>query len=571
MAWAVMPITKWGLRGITKTAAMEFGHHGVRVNSIHPGGVNTVMGNPGGATGDALQKDYTMVPLQRIGEPGRSRRRQPVPVLGCRQLHQWRRTRRRWRVECRRLSHDAARRPGAEMTPQAAFAGGVAVITGAGSGIGAALARHAAGLGMKVALADIDAAAITALAAELEPDALAIPTDVRSADAMLALAAAVRARWGAVRLLVNCAGIETLGNSWDIAPARWQATLDINVMGAIHGVHAFVPAMLATGEPAFIANVASVGAFGQMPMQAAYITSKHALQALTETLALEIGLTGKPIHVASVIPGAVATAIFDSANHGRRRRRASPRHHAGDARRQHGPGRRRPHHLRRPCGARFLHHDPPRRCPRDHRRADRFPVETGGAGAARPVARPAARRLTMPFTLQQLSDLEDIKLLKHAYFRCIDTANEAELITLFTDDVTIDLRGGGYRAQFQGKQNMVDFIASAFNSDIIAQHHGHMPEIRFTGPDTAEGSWYLEDRFINPERATDTIGTAIYRDRYVRTPDAAGESPIANMTGSTKSSCRSIRGQEITSHLLASTGRKPEARIDISKFLTWFD
>jgi 3alpha(or 20beta)-hydroxysteroid dehydrogenase len=62
-------VTKWGLRGITKTAAMEFGHHGVRVNSIHPGGVNTVMGNPGGATGDALQKDYTMVPLQRIGEP----------------------------------------------------------------------------------------------------------------------------------------------------------------------------------------------------------------------------------------------------------------------------------------------------------------------------------------------------------------------------------------------------------------------------------------------------------------------------------------------------------------------
>ena len=202
------------------------------------------------------------------------------------------------------------------MTPAETFAGGVAVITGAGSGIGAALARHAAGLGMKVALADVDAAAITALATELGPETLALPTDVRSADAVIALAAAVHARWGDVRLLVNCAGIETLGNSWDIAPARWQATLDINVMGAIHGVHAFVPAMLAAGEPAFIANVASVGAFGQMPMQAAYITSKHAVQAFTETLALEIGLTGKPIHVASVIPGAVATAIFDSANQG---------------------------------------------------------------------------------------------------------------------------------------------------------------------------------------------------------------------------------------------------------------
>ena len=202
------------------------------------------------------------------------------------------------------------------MTPAETFAGGVAVITGAGSGIGAALARHAAGLGMKVVLADVDAAAITALATELGPETLALPTDVRNADAVIALAAAVHARWGDVRLLVNCAGIETLGNSWDIAPARWQATLDINVMGAIHGVHAFVPAMLAAGEPAFIANVASVGAFGQMPMQGAYITSKHALQAFTETLALEIDLTGKPIHVASVIPGAVATAIFDSANQG---------------------------------------------------------------------------------------------------------------------------------------------------------------------------------------------------------------------------------------------------------------
>lgn len=201
------------------------------------------------------------------------------------------------------------------MTPEQAFSGGVAVITGAGSGIGKSLARHAASLGMKVALADIDAAAIAALAAELGPAAMAVPTDVRSADAMLALAAAVHARWGAVRLLVNGAGIETLGNSWDIAPARWQQTIDINLMGAIHGVHAFVPHMLAAGIEAWVANIASVGAFGQMPMQTAYIVSKHALQSFTENLALEIGLTGKAVNIASVIPGAVETAIFDRANH----------------------------------------------------------------------------------------------------------------------------------------------------------------------------------------------------------------------------------------------------------------
>jgi NAD(P)-dependent dehydrogenase (short-subunit alcohol dehydrogenase family) len=202
------------------------------------------------------------------------------------------------------------------MTPEAAFAGGVAVITGAGSGIGGALARHAAGLGMKVALADIDAAAIAALAAELGPDCLAVPTDVRDAAAVQALAETVQGRWGPARLLVNCAGIETLGLSWEIPPARWQATLDINVMGAIHGVHAFLPAMLQAGEPAWIGNVASIGAFGQMPMQGAYIVSKHALQSFTENLALEVGLTGKPVHIASIIPGAVDTRIFASANRG---------------------------------------------------------------------------------------------------------------------------------------------------------------------------------------------------------------------------------------------------------------
>lgn len=211
------------------------------------------------------------------------------------------------------------------MTPAAAFAGGVAVITGAGSGIGAALARHAAALGMKVALADIDAAAIAALAAELGPDAIAVPTDVRDAAAVLALAQAVHGRWGAVRLLVNCAGIETLGFSWEIAPARWQATLDINVMGAINGVHAFLPAMLEAGQPAFIGNVASIGAFGQMPMQSAYIVSKHALQSFTENLALEVGLTGKPVHIASIIPGAVDTRIFADANPGNA---AAERHRA---------------------------------------------------------------------------------------------------------------------------------------------------------------------------------------------------------------------------------------------------
>jgi hypothetical protein len=96
-----------------------------------------------------------------------------------------------------------------------------------------------------------------------------------------------------------------------------------------------------------------------------------------------------------------------------------------------------------------------------------------------------------------------------------------------------------------------------------------MPEIRFTGPDSAEGTWYLEDRFINPERATDTIGTAIYSDRYVRTPDGW------RIAHSEYDRVYEVvlpidPGAEITSHLLARTGRKLESRIDISRFLTWY-
>ena len=68
----------------------------------------------------------------------------------------------------------------------------------------------------------------------------------------------------------------------------------------------------------------------------------------------------------------------------------------------------------------------------------------------------------MAFTLQQLSDLEEIRQLKHKYFRCIDTGNEAELAEVFADDVSIDLRGGGYRLQVSGKENMINFIASSF-------------------------------------------------------------------------------------------------------------
>ena len=194
------------------------------------------------------------------------------------------------------------------------FAGGVAVITGAASGIGAGLARRAGALGMKVALADIAPDRIEAVAADVRAaggEALGVVVDVSQPEQLDRLADKVHSTWGDVRLLINNAGIETVGHVWEIPQQRWEKTLDINIHGVVHGVRAFIPRMLSSGKPAYIANVASIGGFGQMPFQTAYIMSKHAVQSFTECLALEIDLTGKPVHVSSVIPGMVKTRIFE--------------------------------------------------------------------------------------------------------------------------------------------------------------------------------------------------------------------------------------------------------------------
>ncbi len=174
----------------------------------------------------------------------------------------------------------------------------------------------------------------------------------------------------------------------------------------------------------------------------------------------------------------------------------------------------------------------------------------------------------MAYTLQQLSDLEDIRTLKHRYFRGIDTADAALLSGLFTDDVSVDYRGGNYRARFTGRDNMLEFLANAFHSGALAMHHGHMPEIRLTGDSTAEGIWYLEDIFINTEAGTHTFGTAIYKDRYRRTGDSW---KIAHTEYD-----RVIEvilpldpAAQITAQHLARVGRRPEQRTDMSALFSW--
>ena len=200
------------------------------------------------------------------------------------------------------------------MAARDTFAGGVAVITGAGNGIGAGLARHAAALGMTVVLVDVDAAAIAALREALF-GAVDVVCDVRDADAITALAARVASEIGRVRLLVNNAGVEQFGYLWDTPVANWDRLVAINISGVFYGVRAFMPHMLAADTPSWIWNLSSIGGLAAVPLQTPYIMSKHAVLALTECLRLEVELAGHAdrIHVQAVLPGAVKSNIFEAA------------------------------------------------------------------------------------------------------------------------------------------------------------------------------------------------------------------------------------------------------------------
>jgi short-subunit dehydrogenase len=193
------------------------------------------------------------------------------------------------------------------------FAGGVAVITGAGGGLGEGFAKIAGGLGMKLVLADISATRLETVVAALRQqgvEALGVPTDVADPAALEQLAAVAHDKFGPVRLLINNAGVETLGLSWEVSAQAWARTININLIGAINGVRAFVPAMLAAGQQAYILNIASIASLSTMPVAAPYIVSKHALLAFSECLKLELDLQSAPIQVSAALPGPVATGIF---------------------------------------------------------------------------------------------------------------------------------------------------------------------------------------------------------------------------------------------------------------------
>jgi NAD(P)-dependent dehydrogenase (short-subunit alcohol dehydrogenase family) len=199
------------------------------------------------------------------------------------------------------------------------FAGRIAVITGAASGIGRGLAIVFARAGMKLVLADVEEPALRAAEAELRAggaDVLAVRTDVADPAAVQSLAEAAYGRHGKVHVLCNNAGVggatSNLPGIWNVPEQSWRWMLGVNLMGVVHGLQAFVPRMLEAGEEGHIVNTSSVmGVWSGHG--AVYNVSKHAVTALSEGLFNDLRSLRAPIGVTVLLPGLVASRINTAA------------------------------------------------------------------------------------------------------------------------------------------------------------------------------------------------------------------------------------------------------------------
>ena len=190
--------------------------------------------------------------------------------------------------------------------------GRAAVVTGAASGIGLAVAEALTAEGAAVLMTDLDADALGRAAALLRADRRrveALPLDVTDAAAVAAAADAAVTRFGGLHIAVNNAGIVNRGLAWELSLDDWQRVLAVDLWGVIHGVAAFVPRILATGEEGHVVNVASMAAVNPVERLGPYTVAKHGVLGLSDVLRADLAAVGAPVGVSVVMPGAIRTGM----------------------------------------------------------------------------------------------------------------------------------------------------------------------------------------------------------------------------------------------------------------------
>jgi NAD(P)-dependent dehydrogenase (short-subunit alcohol dehydrogenase family) len=192
------------------------------------------------------------------------------------------------------------------------LAGRTAAVTGAASGIGLATVEAFAAEGMRIVMADVDGERLLQHASRLAEEGAqvwAVTADVRDPEALQRVGQAAIEQFGALHVAVNNAGVVVTGNSWELSLDDWHRVIDVNLWGVIHGVRAFVPLILASGEEGHVVNTASMAAVYAPARLGPYAVSKHGILGLSDVLRAELAAIDAPVGVSVVMPGMIKTGM----------------------------------------------------------------------------------------------------------------------------------------------------------------------------------------------------------------------------------------------------------------------
>jgi NAD(P)-dependent dehydrogenase (short-subunit alcohol dehydrogenase family) len=190
--------------------------------------------------------------------------------------------------------------------------GRTAVVTGAASGIGLAIAEAFIAEGMRVVMADVDEERLRSHATRLADeggDVLSVDVDVRDPESVERVGAAAVEHFGKLHVAVNNAGVVNGGYSWEISLDDWHRVIDTNLWGVIHGVRAFVPRILASGEEGHVVNTGSMASVMALGRLGPYTVAKHGVLGLSDVLRAELASLQAPVGVSVVMPGMIKTGL----------------------------------------------------------------------------------------------------------------------------------------------------------------------------------------------------------------------------------------------------------------------